>query len=68
MTYFGPSRGEMKFRLTISLTGLILVVIAVAMRGLPGEAVNAQLGALAVVFLIGSAWNSARGMQRMKDE
>ena len=80
MTYFGPTRGDMKFRLTVSLTGLILLVVAVALRGLPGETQDgcvagrrrrsayAQLVALALVFLIASAWISARGLGRLKDD
>ncbi len=68
MTYFGPTRGDMKFRLTVSITGLVLLVVAVALRGLPSETQYAQLVALAMVFLIASAWISARGLGRLKDD
>ncbi|MEM1350775.1 MAG: hypothetical protein AAGF27_00445 [Pseudomonadota bacterium] len=35
MSKFGPTRGELKFRLLVSLAGLILLFGALIFRGLP---------------------------------
>lgn len=59
MSQFGPTRGELKFRLTFSLCGLIAMVFAVAYRGIGGIAAFEIIGIAGAFFggtTIWSAW------------
>jgi len=51
MTYFDPTRSEMLFPLLVSLAGLVLTVLAVAMRGMPEGQVETCLSLGALGFL-----------------
>jgi len=51
---FGPSRGELWFRVALSLAGLGLVVVAVTVKEITGPAWIEVVG-LGVVFFGGSA-------------
>lgn len=55
MTHFGPTRAEMKFRLVFSVLALLMIVLAVSLRGLPVESTNLSLLLLVSIFLGGSA-------------
>lgn len=55
MNQFGPTRGEMKFRLAVSLLGLAIFAVAVLLRGLPIEPENLRLAGLVAAFLVASA-------------
>lgn len=54
MSHFGPTRGELKFRLVFSLIGLAGMIFAVAYRGISGIAAFEIVG-IAGVFFGGSA-------------
>lgn len=68
MTYFGPTRAEMKFRLTVSVLGLLIFVAAILLRGLPGEPENLQLAGLVFLFLALSAGLSGVKLKRLSEE
>lgn len=60
MSKFGPTRGEHKLRLVISVVGLCLMVSALVIHGVPtGPALFEVIG-VAGVFFAGSAGWSAR--------
>jgi hypothetical protein len=57
---FGPTRGELWFRLIVSVFGLVLMVVAVTARGVQGIAWVEVVG-LASVFFGGTAiWTLIR--------
>lgn len=66
MSRFGPSRGELKLRLAISLFGLALLVAAYATGGIGGIA-SLEIGIIGTVFFGGSAIWSARRLLQSKD-
>ncbi len=68
MTDIEPTRDEMKFRLFVSVLGIALILLGVALRGLPAEAQLQQLLLLAFAFLAGSAVLSAAKLRRLTDE
>ena len=68
MNHFDPDRGELKFRLTVSVVGFLLLVLGVALRGMPGEPVNAQIVAITGAFLAASAGVTLWRMRRVSDD
>lgn len=57
MNKFGPTRGELKFRLAISALGLALLLGALALRGVPTSAGGWEAVGIAGLFFGGSfAW------------
>ena len=60
MNRFGPSRGELKFRAAVSVAGLALLGVALAVRGLPsGPAIVEVVGLAGLMFggsLVHSVW------------
>ncbi len=58
---FGPSRGELWFRLIIGIAGLGFVIFAVTLRGLPtGPALFEVVGVGGLFFagtVVWSGWN-----------
>jgi hypothetical protein len=54
MSKFGPSRGEVKVRLAISLGGLVLLIGAYATNGISGIA-SLEIGIIGTAFFGGSA-------------
>ncbi len=54
MTKFGPSRGEIKLRLAISLAGLALLVGAYTTNGIGGIA-SLEIAIIGTAFFGGSA-------------
>lgn len=61
MNRFGPSRGEWKLRLVISVLGLALLVGAYAFKGIGGIA-SLEIALFAGAFFGGSAIWSARAL------
>ena len=68
MTQFGPTRAEMKFRLFLSLLGLILIAAAVTVRGVPAEQQFWVLLMLAIAFLSGSAAMSGAKLRDLDED
>lgn len=66
MSRFGPSRGELKLRLAISLGGLGLLIGAYAAGGIGGIA-SLEIGIIGGAFFGGSAIWSARRLLQSKD-
>ena len=67
MSKFGPTRGELKFRLAFSLAGLALMVFAVVYRGVGGIAWIEVVGISTVFFggtAIWSAWKLLQNGER----
>ena len=63
---FGPTRGELWFRLGFSLAGLVLLAVAVAVRGFPAGPAMVEVGGIAGVFLGGTAvWAARRLILRL---
>ena len=60
MSRFGPSRGELKFRLVVSLGGLALMAVALFWRGLPTGPALVEVVGMAGLFFGGTAIWSAR--------
>lgn len=62
---YGPSRGELLFRLAFSLAGLVFLGAALAIHGVPTGPAFVELGLIAGGFLGGSAalsaWRLIRG-------
>lgn len=54
MSRFGPSRGEVKLRLAISLAGLALLIGAYAFNGIGGIA-SLEIAIIGTAFFGGSA-------------
>jgi hypothetical protein len=60
MSRFGPTRGEVKLRLAISLAGLALLIGAYAFNGIGGIA-SLEIAIIGTAFFGGSAlWCLAR--------
>lgn len=58
---FGPSRGELKFRLVVSLAGFALMLAALFARGIPKGPAIVEVVGLAGLFFGGSAiWSAIR--------
>ena len=68
MTYFGPTRAEMIFRISMSILGLILLGAAVALRGIPDEFFSLLLLTAATTFFLGSAAISGLRLKRLDEE
>lgn len=64
MKKFGPSRGELIFRLCFSLAGLALLAVALALRGLPEGPGLIEVVGLAGTFFGGTAVLSIRALLR----
>ncbi|MCX7643777.1 MAG: hypothetical protein N2Z62_00590 [Rhodobacteraceae bacterium] len=64
----GPGRGELVFRLVVSLAGLALLGAAVALHGLPSGPAFVEIGLLAGGFFGGTAgWSLWRLLRPPKD-
>jgi hypothetical protein len=61
---FGPSRGEHRLRLAVSLAGLGMLGAALAVQGLPEGPGLVEVAGIAGVFFGGSAAASARALMR----
>jgi hypothetical protein len=58
---FGPTRGELWFRLVFALAGLGLLGVAVAVRGFPAGPAMVEVGGIAGLFLGGTViWAGRR--------
>lgn len=66
MSKFGPSRGEWLFRLAVSLAGLALLGLALALRGLPEGPGLIEVVGVAGLFFGGTAVMAARALLRKR--
>jgi hypothetical protein len=64
MSKFGPSRGELLFRLAVSLAGLALLAAALMLRGLPEGPGFVEVVGVAGLFFGGTAVLSLRALLR----
>lgn len=65
MNRFGPTRGELKFRLAFSLFGLAALAGALIYRGLPQGPAMFEIIAIAGTFFGGSAgWTTWKLIRR----
>lgn len=63
---FGPTRGELWFRLVFALAGLVLLGVAVAVRGFPVGPAMVEVGGIAGLFLGGTVvWAGRRLVLRL---
>lgn len=64
MSRFGPTRGELKLRLAISLGGLVLMIVTYASRGISGIA-SLEIAIFGGAFfggsVIWSVWKLRKG-------
>lgn len=67
MNKFGPTRGELKLRLAISLGGLIMMIVAYASRGISGIA-SLEIAIIGGAFFGGSAIWSAWQLRKGPSE
>ena len=65
MNKFGPSRGEIIFRLVFSLAGLGLLAVALLIHGIPRGPALVETVGLAGLFFGGTAIWSIRKLLRM---
>ena len=63
---YGPSRGELMFRLWISLAGLTLLVAALAIRGWPSGPAMFEVVGIAGVFFGGTLFWTVRQLLRLE--
>ena len=68
MTHFGPTRAEMKFRFSVSVFGLFMIIAGVSLRGLPLAQELLSLLFLASLFLGASAAYSYIKLGQMDEE
>ncbi len=61
---YGPTRGELIFRLAFSLAGLAFLGLAIGLRGLPQGPAFVEIGLIAGGFFGGTAIWSARKLVR----
>lgn len=54
MSKYGPTRSELKFRLWVSLAGLLLLVGALVFRGLPLSIAMVEVVGIAIAFFGGT--------------
>lgn len=54
MSKYGPDRKELWFRIWASLAGLVLLVIAIVVRGMPEGPAFFEVFGVAGLFLLGS--------------
>ena len=66
MSKFGPSRGEVKLRLAISLAGLALLIGAYAFNGIGGIA-SLEIAIIGTAFFGGSALWCILRLRRKED-
>ena len=66
MSYFDPTPSEMLFRLFVSLAGLVMVGLALWMRGMPAGGLEATLGLGALCFLAMSAGVSGQKFRDLR--
>lgn len=66
MSKFGPSRGEVKLRLAISLAGLALLIGAYAFNGIGGIA-SLEIAIIGTAFFGGSALRCILRLRRKDD-
>lgn len=62
---YGPSRGELKFRIAISVAGLALMGAAIGTRGVPSGPALFEVVGLATVFFGGTLVLSVRRLIQM---
>jgi hypothetical protein len=63
---YGPGRGELWFRLAFSLAGLVLLAVAVVVRGFPTGPAMVEVGGIAGLFLGGTVvWAARRLILRL---
>lgn len=63
---YGPTRGELIFRLVVSALGLVFLLIAVAITGMPSGPALFELVGIAGLFLGGTAvWAARRLILRL---
>lgn len=66
MSRFGPTRGELKLRLAISVVGLLLLTGAYLFNGISGIA-SLEIAIIGTAFFGGSAIWSARRLWKGED-
>ena len=67
MNRFGPTRGELKFRLVFSLAGFALTLVALFAHGIPSAPALVEVLGIAGLFFGGTAVWSARRLMRRDD-
>jgi hypothetical protein len=63
----GPTRNELWFRLIFSLCGLVLLIVAVMVRGISNSAALVEVVGIAGAFFGGTAIWSALKLARQRD-
>lgn len=62
---FGPTRGELRFRLAVSLAGLALMAVALSRRGVPTGPALVEVVGIAGLFFGGTAvWTAWQLVRR----
>jgi hypothetical protein len=68
MSRFGPTRGELRFRLWVSIAGLGLMAVALFSRGVPSGPAFVEVVGMAGLFFGGTAIWTLRQLRKRKDE
>ncbi len=59
MSRFGPTRGEYRLRLVISLIGVGMMILALTLHGIPkGPALFEVIGVGGVFFVASAGWSA----------
>ncbi len=64
---YGPTRGELRFRLIFSVAGLALTLVALFAHGVPSAPALVEVLGIAGLFFGGTAVWSARRLLRRDD-
>ena len=63
---YGPTRGDLIFRLVFSCAGLVFLLVAVAITGIPSGPAMVELFGIAGLFLVGTiVWAARRLILRL---
>lgn len=65
---YGPNRGELWFRLTLSVAGLCLICVALVVRGIPDGPALVEVIGVAGLFFGGSALSAAIRLWQRRGE
>lgn len=64
---YGPTRGELRFRLVFSLAGMALTLVALFAHGIPSAPALVEVLGIAGLFFGGTAVWSALRLMRQKE-
>ena len=68
MSEYGPSRGELWFRIAVAVLGLCLIAYVVGVRGLPSGPALVEVVGIGGLFFGGTLFFAVRGLLKIPKE